>query len=151
MQNEENIQHHTIYHRLNTWEHSRTVFSEGRMKMTNQEAIANLNMINAAFIKSVTEEQKTLINDTFNMAIKALEQNESAEEWYKLFVEKLEQEPKTGHCKDCRYFEYDSVAKVDEIPLIVAHEICNKWGDGCKTKEDGYCFLFEPQERNGEE
>ena len=56
------------------------------------------------------------------------------------------QEPKTGHCKDCKYFEYDSVAKVDGIPLIVAHEICNKWGGGCKSKEDGYCFLFEPQE-----
>ena len=56
------------------------------------------------------------------------------------------QEPKTGRCKDCKYFEYDSVAKVDGIPLIIAHEICNKWGDGCKTKEDGYCFLFEPQE-----
>lgn len=56
---------------------------------------------------------------------------------------------KTGHCKDCKYFEYDSVAKVDGIPLIVAHEICSKWGDGCKTKEDGYCFLFEPQESEG--
>lgn len=53
---------------------------------------------------------------------------------------------RTGHCKDCKYFEYDSVAKVDGIPLIVAHEICSRWGDGCKTKEDGYCFLFEPQE-----
>lgn len=57
-----------------------------------------------------------------------------------------EQEPKIGYCKDCKHFEYDSVAKVDGIPLIVAHEICNKWGDGCKTKEDGYCFLFEPRE-----
>ncbi len=56
------------------------------------------------------------------------------------------QEPKTGHCKDCKYFEYDSVAKVDGIPLIVAHEICSRWGDGCKTKEDGYCFLYKPQE-----
>ena len=46
------------------------------------------------------------------------------------------QEPKTGHCKECKYFEYDSVAKVDGIPLIVAHEICSRWGDGCKTKED---------------
>lgn len=59
--------------------------------------------------------------------------------------------PKTGYCKDCKYFEYDSVAKVDGIPLIVAHEICNKWGDGCKTKEDGYCFLFEKQERSDKE
>lgn len=53
---------------------------------------------------------------------------------------------KQGRCKDCKYFEYDSVAKVDGIPLIVAHEICSKWGDGCKTKEDGYCFMYEPQE-----
>ena len=67
-----------------------------------------------------------------------------------LDLEKAEQEPKTGHCKDCKYFEYDSVAKVDGIPLIVAHEICNKWGEGCKTKEDGYCFLFEPQESEEE-
>lgn len=50
-----------------------------------------------------------------------------------------------GRCKDCKYFEYDHVEKVNGIPLIVAHEICSKWGDGCKTKEDGYCFLFEPQ------
>lgn len=56
------------------------------------------------------------------------------------------QEPKTGHCKDCKHFEYDSVANVDGIPLIIAHEICNRWGNGCKTREDGYCFLFEPQE-----
>ena len=56
---------------------------------------------------------------------------------------------KSGKCKNCKYFEYDSVAKVDGIPLIVAHEICNKWGDGCKTSEDGYCYLFEPQESEG--
>ena len=53
---------------------------------------------------------------------------------------------KSGKCKNCKYFEYDSVAKVDGIPLIVAHEVCNKWGGGCKTSEDGYCYLFEPQE-----
>lgn len=62
-----------------------------------------------------------------------------------------EQESTTGHCKDCKYFEYNSMAKVDGIPLIVAHEICSRWGDGCKTKEDGYCFLYEPQERSDKE
>ena len=69
------------------------------------------------------------------------------------FVEQLPsikpQEPKTGHCKDCKYFEYDSVANVDGVPLIVAHEICNKWGNGCKSREDGYCFLFEEKESEG--
>lgn len=57
--------------------------------------------------------------------------------------EALEQEPIKGHCKDCKYFEYDTVAKIDGLRLIVAHEICSKWGDGCKTTENGYCFLFE--------
>lgn len=64
-------------------------------------------------------------------------------------IKALAQESKTGYCKDCKYFEYDSVAKVDGIPLIVAHEICKRWGNGCKTREDGYCFLFEPQESEG--
>ena len=71
-------------------------------------------------------------------------------EAHKLAIKVLKQEPKIRHCKDCKYFEYDSMTKVDGIPLIVAHEICSKWGDGCKTKEDGYCFLFEPQESNPE-
>lgn len=60
-------------------------------------------------------------------------------------------QPKTGHCKDCKYFEYDSAVKVDGAPLIVAHEICSRWGNGCKTREDGCCFLFEPQESEGKE
>lgn len=52
---------------------------------------------------------------------------------------------KTGRCKDCKYFEYDSFEKINGMQLIVAHEICSKWADGCKTREDGYCFLFEPK------
>ena len=46
-------------------------------------------------------------------------------------------------CKDCKYFEYDHVEKLDGIPLIVAHEICTRWSDGVKTSENGYCFLGE--------
>lgn len=51
-----------------------------------------------------------------------------------------------GRCKRCKHFERDVIAMVDGIPLIVGHEMCNKWGNGCKTREDGYCFLFEPIE-----
>ena len=47
------------------------------------------------------------------------------------------------NCKDCKYFEYDHFANVGGIPLIVAHEICTRWGNGVKTSEDGYCFLAE--------
>lgn len=59
-------------------------------------------------------------------------------------------QPKKRHCKDCKYFENDSWAKVDGIPLIVAHKICKRWGNGCQTKEDGYCFLFESKKQEGE-
>lgn len=58
------------------------------------------------------------------------------------------EESKTGHCKDCKYFEYDSVGKVDGMPLIVAHEVCTKWGEGCKTEEDGFCFMFEKMQKS---
>ena len=50
-------------------------------------------------------------------------------------------------CKDCKYFEYDHVEKLDGIPLIVAHEICTRWSDGVKTSENGYCFLGERGEQ----
>lgn len=42
--------------------------------MTREEAIANLEMISIAFVDPVTKEQRKLIDDTFEMAIKALEQ-----------------------------------------------------------------------------
>lgn len=70
-----------------------------------------------------------------------------------VFVDDIENLPpvtpqQTGYCKNCKYFEYDYVTNVDGIPLILAHEVCKRWSDpiGCKTKEDGYCFLFEPSE-----
>lgn len=80
---------------------------------------------------------------SLNIAINSLQ----IDEQYDLAMEQAELTGPTGHCKDCKYFEYDSVAKVDGMPLIVAHEICTKWGDGCKSKEDGYCFLFEPRKK----
>ena len=42
--------------------------------MTRDEAINNLNMISVAFVEPVTKEQRKLIYDTFDMAIKALDQ-----------------------------------------------------------------------------
>ncbi len=49
-----------------------------------------------------------------------------------------------GRCKDCKHFEYDGIGwTTDGVPLIVMHEVCWKWGEGCKTNENGYCFLFE--------
>lgn len=44
-------------------------------------------------------------------------------------------------CKNCRFFESDVFKEVYGVPIIVAHEVCNKWGDCRKTKENGFCFL----------
>lgn len=54
--------------------------------------------------------------------------------------------PELIRCRDCKYFEYNHWEKVNRVPLIVAHEICTRWGDGCKTSENGYCFLAERKE-----
>lgn len=44
-------------------------------------------------------------------------------------------------CKDCHFFEADHWETVSEVPLIVAHNICTRWGRGCQTTEDGFCFM----------
>ena len=49
-------------------------------------------------------------------------------------------------CKDCKYYETDHFENFNGIPLIVAHEICMRWGDGCNTSPDGYCFMAERKE-----
>lgn len=45
-------------------------------------------------------------------------------------------------CKDCKYFEYDHLYIIQDIPVI-GHLVCNKWGDGCRTDENGFCFMGE--------
>ena len=54
-------------------------------------------------------------------------------------------------CHNCKYFELNHWENVNGIPLIVAHGICTKWGDGCKTSMDGYCFLAEREKKKEEE
>ena len=54
-------------------------------------------------------------------------------------------QPEIIRCKDCKHFELDHFEKVEEfpVPIIVAHEICMKWSDGCRTSKDGWCFMGE--------
>ena len=51
-------------------------------------------------------------------------------------------QPEIIRCKDCKHFEYDHPYIIQGIPVL-GHEVCNAWGDGCKTDEDGYCFMAE--------
>jgi len=135
------------------------------MKLTTAEAIAELQKVD-------TLDMPARLCEAHYMAIEALKDEDDAEEltvneaieyieqmieWgdpYEVHIDAckmaLEALKQTAiRCKDCKYFEYDHVENIAGIPLIVAHEICSKWGDGCKTKEDGYCYLFEPQESEG--
>lgn len=48
---------------------------------------------------------------------------------------------KVVRCKDCAHFDLDHFENFRGFPLIVAHEICNRWGSGCKTDSHGFCFL----------
>lgn len=54
-------------------------------------------------------------------------------------------QPEIIRCKDCKHFELDHFEKVEgfPVPIIVAHEICMKWSDGCRTSKDGWCFMGE--------
>lgn len=67
----------------------------------------------------------------------------SAEKMLEFVRELPPVQPNIVRCKDCKHFEYAHVENVNGIPLIVAHEICMRWGDGVKTSENGYCFLAE--------
>lgn len=58
-----------------------------------------------------------------------------------------EETGKIIRCKDCKYFHYDKSYVVFGIPVL-GHEVCDKWGDGCKTSENGFCFMAE---RRGEQ
>lgn len=48
-------------------------------------------------------------------------------------------------CKNCKYFLYDKLYMVGGLPLM-GNFVCEKWGNGCSTDENGYCFLGERRE-----
>ena len=51
-------------------------------------------------------------------------------------------QPEIVRCRDCKHFDYNHPYIIQGVPVL-GHEVCNAWGDGCKTDEDGYCFLAE--------
>lgn len=115
--------------------------------ISRQELLNGLT--NIAKAKARSDAQKALMGRVmfFTEKLPPVNPQETVTE----FADRCRECGKMKRCKDCKYFEYNSVAKVDGIPLIVAHEICSKWGEGCKTSENGYCFLFEPKEEEGKE
>ena len=46
-------------------------------------------------------------------------------------------------CKDCKWFKLDVWGELNGIPVIVAHEMCKFWGNGCKTNPNAFCSYGE--------
>lgn len=88
--------------------------------MTREEAIANLKMISVAFVEPVTKEQRKLIDDTFDVAIEA-----------------LEQEPKTGHWKRIGYDIYECSICSQNVMTgdICAYRYCHGCGARMESEE----------------
>ena len=58
-------------------------------------------------------------------------------------VEELKSEqPEIIRCKDCEHFHYDMPYVIRGVPVL-GHEVCDFWGSGCKTAEDGFCSYAE--------
>ena len=91
--------------------------------MTNKEAIERLKE-GAPFSAIYNEDYEKAIS----LAIKALETLDLI------------------RCKHCKYYVEDVVNEViPGVPIIMEHTMCTKWGNGCKTDPDGYCFLAEKE------
>ena len=125
--------------------------------MNREEAIANLNMISVAFVDPVTKEQRKLIDDTFDMAIKALKQmpvTTTAGKGGVIYYPQVEgvtptvvNPTKTGHCKDCKWWKdsdgtYCRGVHAESKCPINRKEV---------YEGNGYCYMFEPQERSDKE
>lgn len=50
------------------------------------------------------------------------------------------------HCSECYFYREDAWKEVDGVPVIVAHHVCVRWGDGCVTDPDGYCHMARGQD-----
>ena len=56
-------------------------------------------------------------------------------------------QPELIRCKDCKHFYYDMPYVIQGIPVL-GHEVCDFWGDGCKTSENGFCSYAERRTDN---
>jgi hypothetical protein len=66
------------------------------------------------------------------------------------FLEYIDNEPTVDavpvvRCKECKYFHYNKAYNIQGFP-IMSNSVCDKWANGCRTDENGYCFLGERRE-----
>ena len=90
--------------------------------MTREEAITNLNMIKIAFVLPVTKEQRELINDTFDMAISALEQPCEDAVSRDAALEKMSDYVASGYAESVKDFEeYSKI--ICQLPSVTVCDI----------------------------
>lgn len=54
-------------------------------------------------------------------------------------------------CKNCKHFGIkDHWGNFGGVPILAASDVptCDKWGNGCMTKPDGYCFMAERRDEH---
>ena len=102
--------------------------------MTREDVIANLKMIRVAFVLPVTKEQRKLIDDTFEMAIKALEQETDDDDFQKDMDDAWEQANKEP-CEDA-ISRLDKIRQIIAIPNSVIQEDVIKYKMICEVMND---------------
>ena len=48
-------------------------------------------------------------------------------------------------CGECKHFHYDKPYVIQGMPIL-GHDVCDFWGDGCKTNPNGFCSYGERRE-----
>lgn len=62
-------------------------------------------------------------------------------------IKALKDEKPLVTCHECKYFTSDYAVGVKGLPIpLLAGPACTKWGEGCRTYEDGWCYLAERAE-----
>ena len=120
--------------------------------MTNEEAIKELQEMYDW--SKVAERYREMF--ALSWAIEALSANTVSREFYEEAIKanhglaqelcelKASADRQTiVRCGECKYFNENSWESVNGTPLIVAHAICQFWGNGCKTNPQAFCSFGE--------
>jgi len=108
--------------------------------MTKEEAISWIEKIIEKYIHGGDDEFDSKREEALRMGISALEQNEKAEEWYKLFVEKFES------CEDAISRE---AVKEQIYEYVISGEYCQTRGTDLLLKRIGELPSVTPNKPKG--
>lgn len=122
-------------------------------KMEMHDVISKLEFIRNGYQKLIDEnvdcgtivgtditgtwKAETPLNDVYKQHVEALDTA--------IKVLSAQPEQEIIHCRDCKHYELKRVLLIQDL-TVIRREICHAWGEGCKTDQDGFCFLAERKE-----